>query len=328
VLHINLKNIQLADKAIFDRYFVASQHHNSECTFTYHYMWRKAGNVKWAIVDDCLCILHEYHNGPFFFPPYGATDDNIATVLKEMAQYFSGLKKPLQLRGLTAPAVELLSGVFPERFSFTMNRDACDYIYLGTDLRDLRGRQYTKKRNHINAFMREHPDFNYYPMAKTNIPQCLEFADQWFNNHENTYFLPEEKAAISDIMETFEDLALTGAVIEIDGKVEAFTIGESINKEVAVVHIEKANSAIRGLYPAINQEFCKRAWGDKLYINREEDMGIASLRKAKQSYYPHLILEKFSAIENSLFNYNQANYLKKCSGLNCFLSASNKGSCS
>lgn len=315
VLTINFKEVQLTDKVIFDQFLGESQHNNSEATFTYHYMWRKLGNVRWTILDHCLCILQDGVANPFFFQPYGVTEHTVKHVLEQMTDYLERRGKPLRLRGLTQPFVDLVSKVFPGRFSFEMNRDTFDYLYLGADLRELKGRQYTKKRNHINAFMREHPDFSYCAISHEVIPRCLSFIEEWFSTHESTYLLEKEKEAIFDMLASFEPLKLKGAVIEINGKVEALTLGEAVNEHVAVIHIEKANSEIRGLYPVINQEFCRREWKDKFYINREEDMGVASLRKSKESYYPVQLLEKFSTVEAEHLTCSQEDcLLKKCYG--------------
>ncbi|HEY9074330.1 MAG TPA: phosphatidylglycerol lysyltransferase domain-containing protein, partial [Desulfobaccales bacterium] len=91
----------------------------------------------------------------------------------------------------------------------------------------------------------------------------------------------------------FHDLNLQGGVIEIDGRVEAFTLGELLNNETVVVHIEKANPLVQGLYTAINQEFCRHSWSQVPFINREQDLGLPGLRMAKMSYHPHHLVEKF-----------------------------------
>ena len=99
--------------------------------------------------------------------------------------------------------------------------------------------------------------------------------------------------AIIESFGHFAELDYLGGAIRIAGKVQAFTIGEMMNADTVVVHIEKADPAITGLYPMINQEFCRRLDAGVAYVNREEDMGNAGLRKAKESYYPARLVEKY-----------------------------------
>ena len=105
--------------------------------------------------------------------------------------------------------------------------------------------------------------------------------------------LQGEWEAVKAGLRNFYDLNLQGAVILINGNVEAFTLGELLNEETAVVHIEKANPMIPGLYAVINQEFCRHSWFQVPFINREQDLGVSGLRTAKMSYHPHHLVEKF-----------------------------------
>ena len=294
---IGFKDVELGDKPVFDRFFQATGHNNSECTFTYYYMWRKAGRIKWAIVEGCLCILLDFFGKPFFFPPYGATRENFRAVIDKMKAHLAASGYPFYMRAVTKPFLALFRAAAPGRFSFTLSRDSADYIYRGDDLRELRGRKYDGKRNHINAFLRAHPDFRYLPVTRDNLSECLNFLDCWFQKRPPSTYLAKEREAICEIMHNLEALGVKGAVIEISGRIEALTLGEAINSATAVIHAEKANEEIRGLYQVINREFCRREWAGMAFINREEDMGVAGLRQAKLSYFPCALLEKYEVTE-------------------------------
>jgi hypothetical protein len=95
------------------------------------------------------------------------------------------------------------------------------------------------------------------------------------------------------VLTNFSKLNLKGGVIVLNGVVEAFTFGEKLNEDTAVIHVEKANPDISGIYSAINRDFCRETWSETTYINREEDMGLEGLRKAKESYSPIKMIEKF-----------------------------------
>ena len=179
----------------------------------------------------------------------------------------------------------------------TDDRDNWDYVYLQQNLATLAGRKYHGKKNHCNAFVKEHPDYVYEEMNRSNIEECLAFGDMWCERRmSDDPSLVCEKCAIHEALDNFEALKLRGGVIRIDGKVEAFSFGEKINDDTAVLHVEKANPEIRGLYAVINRDFAKNAWGDVTYLNREEDMGHEGLRMAKESYKPEFMVKKYSTI--------------------------------
>ena len=123
----------------------------------------------------------------------------------------------------------------------------------------------------------------------------MEVAEKWckIRRCEDDMNLLSESEAVRESLVHFPVLKIDGGVILIDGKVEAFTLGELLNDQTAVVHIEKANPENPGLYAMINQQFCENRWRDLLYINREQDLGEPGLRKAKLSYYPDHFVESF-----------------------------------
>ena len=90
-----------------------------------------------------------------------------------------------------------------------------------------------------------------------------------------------------------EALGLTGALLTIGGKPCGFTVGEHFRPDMALIHLEKADPSIPGSYAFLNQQFAERSFGDVTYLNREEDMGIPGLRRAKESYYPVKLVKKY-----------------------------------
>ena len=173
-------------------------------------------------------------------------------------------------------------------------RDHFDYIYRAADLIKLAGNKYHSKRNHINNLKRSQP-FAYEPLTEEHLAACLNLADRWceFKRCDEDLNLIGEWEAVCLALRHYQELSLQGGVILIHGKVEAFSIGELLNKQTAVIHIEKANPEIGGLYSVINQQFCEHAWHEVQFINREQDLGEEGLRKAKLSYNPEHLEEKF-----------------------------------
>ena len=182
--------------------------------------------------------------------------------------------------------------------SWKTNRDDCDYIYLRENLAELPGSNYQKKRNHISRFKRtygENWEFKTYP--ENNIAQdILHVSQKWYEEKggENEPVLQLEHESIKLALENTELLRLRGGVLYINGEPAAMTLASPISDTVLDVIYEKAiaEHEKNGAYTVINQQFSKRC-GSFLYLNREEDMGVEGLRKAKLSYKPTMILDKF-----------------------------------
>ncbi len=131
-------------------------------------------------------------------------------------------------------------------------------------------------------------------MTEEIVPYCIASAVEWYDRRTDNHLgLEYEKFAILEALGNFKYLGFQGGVIELYGKIEAFTCGEVLNEDTAVIHMEKGNTEIRGLYQMINREFCRHAWPHMTYINREEDMGIEGLRRAKKSYNPVKLINKY-----------------------------------
>jgi uncharacterized protein len=175
-------------------------------------------------------------------------------------------------------------------------RNSWDYVYLTEDLINLPGKKYYVKRKNINRCLGEHKA-EYKPIKDDIIDECLNMQTNWCNlrNCEATFGLEAENKAIKELFSHFKELNVFGGVVLIDGKVEAFTVGEQLNKDTAVIHFEKANPDIFGLYQVVNQWFCANALKGFKYVNREQDLGIPGLRQAKMSYNPAFFVEKFLA---------------------------------
>jgi hypothetical protein len=203
-------------------------------------------------------------------------------------------------KGIKVPSIEradsrLVAELAPDPgFLIEPARDHFDYVYRSEDLVQLPGNRYQGQRNHIHHLQRASA-FACEPLQERHLSACLDLAGEWCAQKRcaEDLSLQGEGAAVRAALGNFPDLNLQGAVIMINGQVEAFTLGELLNKETAVIHIEKANPLISGLYAVINQEFCRHSWLQVPFINREQDLGVPGLRTAKMSYHPHHLVEKF-----------------------------------
>jgi uncharacterized protein len=202
-----------------------------------------------------------------------------------------------EIRICRAPEDFVTAHVDLSLYTCLPDRDNSDYVYLTRDLIQLPGNKYHRKKNHLNQFMKRY-DFEYRPLD-INLVECvLDMQEAWCQMRECMADpdLLAEDYAIREALTRFEDHGYAGGAILMDSRIEAFSIGEPLNRDTAVIHIEKANPRINGLYTAINQLFCKEAWSSFTYINREQDMGVEGLRKAKESYYPHHMVNKYTVM--------------------------------
>ncbi|WP_269471888.1 DUF2156 domain-containing protein [Methylomusa anaerophila] len=280
---------------MFDSFFRQRRYENAHFNFTNLFMWRHAYNIRWTVIDQHLCIKACFGTYNFALQPFGG-DDGVEDVLAQMEGYFAANGWPFILGDVEKFMLDILENWRPGYFTFTADRDNFDYVYNRQDLAELKGRKYHGKKNHINSFIRMYPDYQYYPLTDEWVGHCIINIFEWCAQKgcDEDPMLLNEKQAIIEVLQNYQALNLTGALITVNNKVEAFTFGEQLNDDTAVIHVEKASPDIRGIYPLINQKFCRHAWQSVSYINREEDMGVPGLRKAKESYYPAKMTEKYT----------------------------------
>ena len=292
---ITLKDITIEDKALFDKYLSLRKHELSDLNFTNLFIWREAYQVKYAMVDDFLCIFGKYKNNPqFALLPLGEGD--IRPIIEKVMAYFKQQGYKFAMTAISEEMKNEIEQVMPGRLSFKADRNLFDYVYLASDLIELKGKKFHAKRNHINKFKAQNK-YQYYALTTEYVDQCVAAALKWCEkrNCKESEGLEMEKLAILETLNNFEKLKYKGGFIKADDRVVAFTLGEKINNDMAVIHIEKGGPDIQGSYAIINQQFCEHEWKGVTYINREEDMGILGLRKAKESYRPVKMVKKYVA---------------------------------
>lgn len=225
--------------------------------------------------------------------PAGESQD-LKPVLEEMRAVAAQEGFPLRIFGVTPKGKEQLEAAWPGKFRYTPLRGDWDYIYASEDLANLPGKKYHGKRNHISKFERLY-SYTYEDITPENREDCRAAAERWCKNNGCAGDYSEELGAISYALDHFEALGLKGGMIKVDGDVAGFTIGEEINDQVFDLHFEKAFPEYNGAYAMINREFARRNLLCYKYINREEDLNLEGLRKAKLSYHPAILLEKSMA---------------------------------
>lgn len=286
------KPLKIDDKRIFNRHLGENDLQSSELTFTNLFMWRHRYRPLWLAWENCLLIImRPKGEPPFALPPIGAGDRRkaLGTLVEELKRFTPEVKICRVDEDFVKEYVN------PDRYDCLPDRDNSDYVYLTQDLIHLKGRKYHRKKNHLNQFIKDH-DFEYRPLDMDLVEDFLNMQESWCEMRAcvDSPDLLSEDYAIHEALASFEELDYRGGAIIIDSKVEGFSLGEPLNRDTAVIHTEKANPGIRGLYVAVNQLFCVNAWSEMKYINREQDLGIEGLRKAKESYHPHHMVNKYT----------------------------------
>lgn len=300
---MDFKDISIDSKKDLEKYFDMVDYEACEYCFTTLYMWQHVYKTAYYIGEDFAVLVGEYEGDSFSILPL-AKKDKLSKVIDFVIKYFENLDKKIYLRGVTKDIVDILRKDYPDKFDYTEERDLFDYIYDGESLRTLAGRKNQKKRNHINSFIKDYEGrYEYKLLGKDNFNDCLELLKDWTSNKEENDSvddgIDDELEGIQKLFKNYDIVKdkLKVAGIFIDGKLEAFTMGELLNENMALIHIEKANPNIRGLYPFINQQFLINEFQNVDFVNREEDLGIPGLRKAKLSYHPCRFVEKYTVME-------------------------------
>ena len=294
---LSFRKIAFEDKPSFDRILSILQPETSDLTFTNLVMWQCSYGLLVTYLSDLdyWLLMAKPSNPkwkPFFLPPVGdwSNTDALKEVYRLLKETAVADNFEFQLRRSPQQLVTVIQQLDPH-LSTKLEKNTSDYLYAAKDLIELAGRKYHSKRNHLNKFLRQY-NWEYQKMTPELVGECLNLATPWFDVRN-----PEpcsENEAMVNVLKNFEFLGVTGGVIKIDGVIQGITVGERLNRNTAVIHIEKANTEFDGAYAAINHEFTAREWAEMEFINREEDMGIEGLRKAKRSYYPVRMVEKFT----------------------------------
>lgn len=288
------RNISIEDQQVFNWFFSQYPPEISEYTFTNLYVWRRARPIKLSILDNQLCIMAQKDESFYFMPMVG--DGDVCNVVKALFSYAKDKGFEPSMQRVPESMANTLKSC---GFSIEFDMDDSDYVYPVEELATLTGRKFDGKRNRIKKCISEHNP-EYRPMTIDIVELCLDLQTEWCDIRQcrQNPGLESENLAINDIFSLMDRLPIFGGAILIDGKIDAFSIGEKLSDQTAVVHFEKANPEIDGLYQLINQWFCQNALKDFVYVNREQDLGIEGLRRAKQSYYPHHLINKYKVMEN------------------------------
>lgn len=293
---IEFKSMDLSRRDQYNEYLMAGGERGCEYSFTNLYLW---GRQKAAFLEGRLAFFSHFYGRSVYPFPIGPGE--LKPVLEAIFHDAERRGIPCRLTSLTREDCLSLQELYPGRFHFRQDRDSFDYVYGINDLADLAGRKLQRKRNHVNRFFKDHPNAVFVPLTAENLSSAREMVRLWFlsrieNAPQGTYLL--EQVAMSRAFDHFEELALEGGLLMEGEDVLAVTMGSRLSSNTFDVHFEKARDDIDGAYAAMNREFARylrQKYPELEFLNREDDLGLEGLRKAKLSYCPHHMVEKYWA---------------------------------
>ena len=289
-MSLEFKTVEAQDISIITPFVGKRPNKSCDSVFLDSFIWREMYHVRFAISGGkAVQWLMESDGEPFSAMPL-CSEEDLPYYFNEIKEYFNQvLGKPLKINLADEEAVEYLK-LNPAEFQITEQEDLKDYLYDGEALRTLAGKKLHKKKNNLNAFMKAYEGrFEYRRLCCSDRDDVWKFLDRWRENkgEEVEDHLDYEVRGIHEILKNCSSLPVEMGGVYIDDSLEAFSVGSfNPGENMAVIHIEKANPEIRGLYQYINREFLIHAFPQAALVNREDDLGIEGLRKAKMSYNP------------------------------------------
>jgi len=289
---LDFNKIRLSDKPIYEKHLANSGIRGCEYSFANLYLW---GRQTIAELDSGIAFFSQFDRRSVY--PFPLAEDKKAALDAIIADSQArGI--PCRITGVRPDDRKVIETLYPDRFRFHCDEGSFDYVYDINDLADLAGKKYHAKRNHLNRFKEEFPDYTVEPITEENKHLAIRLVNDWYDTRTaespNVDF-HMERAALDKAFRDFEALEMYGLMLVYNGEALAMTFGSKLSKDTLDVHFEKAKLGINGAYAAINYEFARyirEKLSDIKYLDREEDMGLEGLRKAKRSYYPHHMIEK------------------------------------
>jgi hypothetical protein len=285
----NIHPLSLTDRSLISDFLFRHPPLISEQTFTNLFIWRHSRSILWTVIEGSMLFFIETAGSDDRLVMLGPPVGNIT--LSEIIKRFGS-----RLAGAIRLSENVAAPLREAGYVITEDRDNADYVYRVIDLAELAGRRYAKKRNKLKQCEQNY-NCRYEPLTAANLAECRGMQTRWCEAREcgHDLGLCSENMAIDEIFAHFQTFDnLIGGAIRVDGTIMAYAIGEQLHTGTAVCHFEKAMPAIPGLGQLMNQWFARNSLKQFEFINREQDLGVPGLRQAKESYYPHHLVNKYT----------------------------------
>lgn len=304
---LSFKQITLEDRERFESCLKETNYRVTESSFVVLYIWRNKYGCDICIEDGFLYIRYTQDGeSSYAFPmgnPTGQPADSPARIeelrraIDKLERHCAEAGEDFSLGFMCDEMKDELDLAYPGRFEYEPFRDYADYLYTSESLISLAGKKLHSKRNFVNRFKAANEGrWSFEEITSGDLPAIYEYEKQWWrDNRTSEGDLAAENIAIKSLLDNMDALGAVGGMLKLDGKIIGFSVASGISEDTVDIHIEKAEWEIPGAYQTLNREFAERFCSGYKYINREDDMGLEGLRKAKLSYYPAEIKMKYGA---------------------------------
>ena len=288
------RDITLEDRKTIESYIGKTE--NSTLQFTTLFIWGTGGRIRFDVRADCLVLFFYGKHGVSCTYPKGMGDRR--AVAQNVYQFMCEQEGTPRFILMSKEEAKECEQLFGEKMIVRSDPNNADYVYETESLISLKGKKLHQKRNHFNAFVQNN-NFAYERLTAQNRDECVELFENWLHvvKENNAAYSVEATMCLLNHMDKL-DVIFGG--IRVDGKLVAFSAGEAVTEDMAVIHMEYGDKEIRGIFNAMNQQFVLHEWSKYPLINREEDMGIPGLRRAKKAYRPIRMVEKYIAEEKTV----------------------------
>ena len=294
----DFRKIDLSDRDEINARLAVSDRRGCEYSFANNFAWHRLSDSLICLYKDHYILMSFSKGEPVIVFPAGSGNDDagrekMVSLLAELEKFITDQGHVFRVCSVTECDLGWIKEFYGERISFSSDRGSSDYMYLSEKLISLEGKKYHGKRNHIRRFMEN--DWSFDEIRPDNVDDCILFTADLYNSakeHKGTAAI--EQYAIHRFLMNMDPLGLKGGIFRCSGEIVGVTVGEQLNSDTFVVHIEKARSDINGAYPMLCNQFAKKYASHLKYINREEDLGIEGLRRSKLSYHPEFLLDKYT----------------------------------
>ncbi len=281
-MQLSFHPLTLSDRETIQAVTLNSGRRNCNYTFANIIGWQFWYNTEVCVLLDAIVLRYIYEGERAYSV---CTADNLTDELINALLADSGGK--LTIYALEDSQVQALSSYKVESEPLP---DLFDYIYRRTDLALLQGGHLQAKRNHVNRFRADNPDFEYRPLTPELFDECRRLTEIWQGEKGASETIDVERQVMENIFSNWESLGMIGGSIFVNGRMVAFSYGAAVTNDTFDICVEKADRNIEGAFAIINQQFASHLPEQYIYVNREDDMGIPGLRKAKLSYHPEILL--------------------------------------
>ncbi|MFV0254555.1 MAG: DUF2156 domain-containing protein [Erysipelotrichaceae bacterium] len=280
------KILDISDQELINQYLLKTNYPGSRNNFLNLYMYQDWTVVVYTVIDDILLLFYLLDDGIYSLKPLCDKKDLIIAY-SYVDEIFENSNLPKLYTTYDEELADYLAST-RENLIKKAYREYGDYLYDLEKFKTFSGKKLQKKRNHLNAFYKLY-DYQFVEITNQNVELVKAFLKTWHSDDTDD-FIEQEIIANNRALDSIEELDVYSGCIIIDNKVQGFIIGSRQGANTLQINIEKANDSYRGIYQALLKELVIKHGEDFTYLNREEDMGIETLRKSKLAYHPCKIL--------------------------------------